>query len=133
MIDDLVSLIDMAPTFLDLAGSQTPNDLDCHSVIRACRSESADQPNWVVVEYYSNFANTGIFMLRKGNWNYIANSGNEAQLFNVDADPWELDNLVMTNAHLADNMDALCRSICDVRAVDASAMAYDRASFHHWR
>ncbi len=131
--DGLVSLIDLAPTFLDFAGLQHSHELDGHSLVPACRGEQTERPGWVFSEYHSNFANTGIFMLRKGDWKYIAYPGYESQLFNVDADPWEHDNQIRSNASVAVEMADLLRSICDINSVDARAKAYDRACFRQWR
>ena len=88
--------------------------------------------DWVLSQYHSNFANTGIFMLRHGPWKYIAYPGYAPQLFHVDQDPDETVNLVSERSDIAGAMDEKLRDIVDYEAVDARAKAYDRASFRAW-
>ena len=131
-VEDLVSLLDVYPTLMDMAGVGHPEGLSGHSLFGALRGEAMERPAWVLSQYHSNFANTDIFMLREGPWKYIAYAGYEPQLFNLDDDPDEMTNLASSNTDVAGAMDAKLRSIVDYEAVDAKAKAYDRASFGAW-
>ena len=88
--DELVSLIDLFPTLMDIAGLEHPEGLDGVSLLPLCRGEASDRPNYVFSEYHSNFSNTGIAMWRQGPWKYIRYAGYDPQLFNLDDDPEEI-------------------------------------------
>ena len=57
---------------------------------------SSTRRDFVFGEYHSNMANTGHFMIRKGNYKYIAfgttspYENYKAQLFNLTTDPEEI-------------------------------------------
>lgn len=132
VVDDLVSLIDMYPTLMDFCGLPHPKGLDGHSLMPLMRGEASDRPDWVLSQYHSNFAQTGIFMLRQGDWKYIAYAGYEPQLFNLKDDPDEMTNLVASNPDKVREMDAKLREVVDYEAVDKKVKAYDRERFEGW-
>ena len=72
-------------------------------------------------------------MIRRGPHKYIAYAGYESQLFNVEDDPDEIDNLVGKDVALAAEMDRALRDLVDYEAVDAKVKQYDRDSFRTWR
>lgn len=133
VVDDPVSLIDIYPTLMDMAGLDHPDWLDGHSLMPLMKGEPSDRPDWVLSQYHSNMANTGIFMLRRGPWKYIAYAGYDPQLFNLKTDPDELTDLAGTRRDVVRDMDAKLRQLVDYEAVDAKAKAYDKASFRKWR
>jgi len=133
VVDELVSLIDIYPTLMDMAGLDHPDWLQGHSLMPLLKGEPSDRPDWVLSEYHSNMANTGIFMLRRGPWKYIAYAGYGPQLFNLERDPDELNNLAGVRKDVVREMDAKLRKLVDYEAVDAKVKAYDRASFRKWR
>ena len=132
VVDDLVSLLDMYPTLMDMAGIPQPDGLSGHSLFPALSGGELERPDWVLSQYHSNFAYTGIFMLREGPWKYVAYVGDAPQLFHLDADPDEMVNLAPSKPEVVRRMDERLRSIVDYEAVDAKAKAYDRASFRAW-
>jgi hypothetical protein len=77
--------------------------------------------------------NTGIFMLRRGDWKYIAYAGYEPQLFNLREDPEEMRNLAKARPEVAKDMDARLRQAVDYTAVDAKVKRYNKESFRAWR
>jgi len=131
--DSLVSLIDIYPTLMDLAGVPQPAGLDGHSFLPEVRGEKNSRPDWVMGEYHDCTSCTGQFMLRQGDWKYICWVGYDPQLFNVAADPGEMTNLAKSRPDIVREMDAKLRGIVDYEAVDAKVKAYDRASFRAWR
>jgi len=133
VIDDLVSLVDFYPTLMDIAGLPHLEDLDGRSLMSALSGESGGRDQRVLCQYHSNFANTGIFILRRGPWKYIAYPGYEPQLFNLDKDPAELTNLARDKRETARNMDRALRRMVDYPVVDAKAKAYDRECFLKWQ
>lgn len=132
-VDALVSLVDLYPTFMDMAGLETPDGLDGVSLMPELAGAQADRPDWVLCQYHGNFANTGTFMLRQGDLKYVAYAGYAPQLFNVTEDPEEIEDLAEKQPVLTKKLDSRLRQIVDYEAVDAKAKAYDKASFAAWR
>ena len=131
--DQLVSLIDLFPTFMDIAGLEHPQGLDGHSLLPLCRGDAADRPDYVFSEYHSNFANTGIAMWRQDPWKYIRYAGYDPQLFNLDDDPEELTNLAPTHPEVVQRLDARLESLVDFDDADRRAKTDDRHNFQAWR
>ncbi len=132
-VDDLVSLIDLYPTFMDMTGLPHPEGLAGTSLMPELTGGTTDRPDTVLCQYHGNFAYTGEFMLRRGSFKYIAYAGCEPQLFDLDADPDEMDNLIASNPKLASEMDKALRERIDYDAVDQKVKAYDRKSYTAWR
>lgn len=132
-VEDLVSLVDLYPTFMDMTGLTHPDDLAGKSLMPELRGGTADRPDHVLCQYHGNFANTGEFMVRQGPWKYVVYVGYEPQLFNLESDPDEIDNLVTTSADRATEMDRLLRTLVNYEAVDAKVKQYDRESYLAWR
>ena len=86
----------------------------------------------IVSQYHSNMGNTGSFMLRKGNYKYIA-FGRKAydpsytpQLFDVVEDPEELRDLSVDKPELVKALDLELREIVgDYYKIDAEARRND--------
>jgi arylsulfatase K len=132
-VETPVSLVDVYPTLMDMAGRKTPTGLDGHSLMPELTGEKSNHPDWVLAEYHDTTVNTGSFMLRRGDWKYIAYVGYEPQLFNLRDDPDEIRNLAAAKPDVVKEMDALLRKIVDCEAVDAKVKAYDKRSFRQWR
>ncbi len=131
--DELVSLIDLFPTLMEMAGLDTPDDLDGQSLLPLCRGESGAHTGRVFAEYHSNFANTGIAMWREGPWKYLRYAGFQPQLFDLHADPDELHDLAPARPEIVRRLDARLESLVDVDQADARAKADDRQNFLAWR
>jgi arylsulfatase K len=128
-----VSLIDIYPTLMDLAGRQCPAGLDGHSLLPELLGGKCQRPDWVFGEYHDCTSCTGQFMLRRGDYKYIAYASYEPMLFNLAQDPDEMNNLAGSKPEIVCDMDTRLRAIVDYNAVDAKVKAYDRASFRAWR
>ncbi|MHC4718383.1 MAG: sulfatase-like hydrolase/transferase [Planctomycetota bacterium] len=132
-VDAPVSLVDIYPTLMDMAGLDRPEGLDGRSLIPAVTGSAAGLGDWVLSEYHDTTCCTGSFMLRRGDWKYVAYPGYAPQLFNLADDPWEVRNLAASSPDVVADMDAMLREIVDCDAVDAKVKAYDRESFRRWR
>jgi arylsulfatase K len=132
-IETPVSLVDIHPTLMDMAGCDTPPALDGHSLMPEVVGRPSDRPDWALSEYHDTTINTGNFMLRRGDWKYIVYVGYDPQLFHLKDDPDEVRNLAGKHPDVVRQMDDLLRSIVDYRAVDAKVKAYDKRSFRQWR
>ena len=131
--DQLVSLIDLFPTFMDIAGLDHSEGLDGVSLLPLCRGEASSHPDYVFSEYHSNFSNTGIAMWRQGPWKYIRYAGYDPQLFNLDNDPEEIRNLAQSHPHIVHDLDARLESLVDFNHADTQAKTNDRHNYQTWR
>ncbi len=86
-----ITLMDVAPTLLDLADAPRPEQFDGTSVL-----PFIDRPELgrtVVGEYLGEGAVAPIFMIRRERWKYVWSRVDPPQLFDLHADPSELANL----------------------------------------
>ncbi len=94
-----VGLLDIAPTLLDVAGVESPAAFDGASLLPLLGA-ATDPARTVVGEYLGEGAIAPIFMVRRGRWKFIWSQPDGAQLYDLDCDPDELDNLVGNVDHL---------------------------------
>jgi choline-sulfatase len=97
-----VSLVDLFPTLLDLAGADTvlPETLDGHSLVQLIGGGgAADWPDIVHGEYLAEGSVAPVFMVRQGRLKYVGCPADPPQLYDLDADPAELTNLVGRPEH----------------------------------
>ncbi|MEM9146451.1 MAG: choline-sulfatase [Pseudomonadota bacterium] len=96
------SLVDLAPTFGDIAGSvgsEVPEPgmpLDGRSLWPLATGAAAPGEGEAIGEYCAECASHPIFMIRRGRWKYIHCEVDPPQLFDVVADPQERVNLADT-------------------------------------
>ncbi|MCL2495757.1 MAG: sulfatase-like hydrolase/transferase [Oscillospiraceae bacterium] len=131
---DLVSLIDMYPTVCGMIGAQGRGDADGLSLLPLLMGEKQRLDRACVFsEYHDSAINSSAFMLRRGNYKYIAYPGFAPMLFDLERDRWELRNLAKERPELAAELDALLRGICDYEKVFEEVVAYDKNAFRQWR
>lgn len=133
VVDSLVSLVDIYPTLMDMAGVDCPEGVDGLSLMPELQGQSSCRHDWVLSEYHDSSFNTGAYMLRRGEWKYIAYVGFLPQLFNLREDPYEIHNLAEKRPDITREMDELLRKIVDYEAIDAKVKIYDKESFRVWR
>lgn len=89
--DRVASLLDVAPTLLDLLGVEAPPGFQGRSLLRP--SPDADPPVFTLGAYGSELLEKRIgtqFSLRRGGWTYILNSADgREELYDRNADPHE--------------------------------------------
>jgi len=94
--EKFVRLHDLMPTFLDVAGVDPPADLDARSLVPLLRGESPDDwPDAAFAEYHGDeFGLYSQRMVRTGQYKYVYNPPDTDELYDLAADPGELENLV---------------------------------------
>lgn len=124
--------VDLYPTIVEAVGGRleaADDDLPGRSLFPALQGEEV--PATGFAEYHAAGSKTGSFMLRDGNLKLIYHVGMPAQLFDLEADPDELEDLGPDHPETA-RLEALLRRICDPEAVDARAKADQRAKAEFW-
>ena len=124
LVTNLTSLLDVYPTLLSMGRLQQPAagmlagaSLSPFLGLADAAALPPRKP-YVVSQYHSNMGNTGAFCIVHGRYKYIAfghgfnatYGGYAAQLFDVVADPEELNDLARAKPELIDSLDALLRS-----------------------
>lgn len=108
-IAQLVSLIDLPPTLLDAANLPVPPEMQGHSLLPLLRNRQTDWPDDVFIQTSEHELGRS---LRTSRWKYgvldreadpatqaASNTYQEAYLYDLKADPWELNNLVGYDSH----------------------------------
>src|SRR3954463_3315524 len=93
VVDDPVSLLDLAPTILDLVGARERLPMDGVSFAPLLYGESHPE-RAVLSEYHVEKVRAPCFMARRGRWKYVLVHGHDEQLFDLERDPGERENLV---------------------------------------
>ncbi|MBI3974269.1 MAG: sulfatase-like hydrolase/transferase [Chloroflexi bacterium] len=130
-----VSLVDVLPTLLELAGAEVPPDLPGQSLLEVAR-QGADTPRRAVLsEYHAQGMLTGGFMLKRGDFKLCHYVGHAPQLFDVGADPLERRDLAADPAYasIGQELERNLRRIVDAEAADAQARADQEARRLHGR
>ncbi len=88
----------------------------------------ADPDRLVFSEYHAAGAVTGAFMIRRGSWKFIHYEGFEPELFNLDTDPEELNNLAGDEQYqsILNSLKADLSAICDTNEVEQLAHSDQR-------
>ena len=96
------SLADLLPTLVDIVEEGGANDLawpvDGRSLLPLLKGEP-EQEHITIGEYLAEGAPMPMYMLRQGAWKFISCDADSDQLFNLDADPLENDNLAGQPVH----------------------------------
>jgi arylsulfatase K len=133
VVDSVVSLIDIFPTLMDMAGVPQPAGLDGESLMPLLTGTRATGRDWAHAMYTGFSCNTTMYMLRRGDWKYVAYPGYGPQLFNLRDDPDEVKNLAAARKDMVKEMDTRLMDILDYHEVHRRVIAYDKSSFRAWR
>lgn len=97
-VPQLVSLVDLLPTFMDIATDGNPPEpispLDGHSLIPLMQNDDADWCNQVISEYTGEGVVAPCRMVRRDNVKFIYTHGHPDLMYDLGTDPLELNNLI---------------------------------------
>jgi choline-sulfatase len=103
-IDTPVSLLDLPPTLLERAGAPIPETYEGRSIRPALEADGELTPEPVFSEFFNPYENCEsrleprYLMVREGPWKLIRNHPwlqiPEAELYNLQEDPWERRNRI---------------------------------------
>lgn len=130
---NLVSLIDLCPTFMEMTGLPPRTGLDGESLLPVVFGSTEESRDSAYACYMGITLNTTGYMLRTGRWKYIAYVGYPSQLFDIEDDPGELNDLAAREPATVRRLDAQLRTIVDYERVHQDVMAYNKQAFRQWR
>jgi len=119
-----VSLIDVMPTFLDLAAEGEFKDYvdkpDGQSLVDSLNGKTDNLTDVVISEFAADGSTGPSRMVKKGSWKYMYLEGVDSLLYNLESDPAELNNLSGSPEH---------------KAIEAelAAIAMNEWDPEHWR
>lgn len=96
VLDEWVSLADVYPTILELAGASR-QDVERHgrSLVPVLSGEPVTWRDKIIVEFGGvNSIATSMLTLRQGDFKYGWNCSNRDELYDLDSDPYETVNLI---------------------------------------
>jgi choline-sulfatase len=123
-----VSLLDLLPTMLDLAGVETPAEADGTSLVPLLAGHH-DPTRTATGEYLGEGAVAPIIMIRKDNWKYVHCDVDPPQLYDLVTDPLELTNLAANATH-ADTVATFAKMVTahgDTKLINDQVLASQRA------
>ena len=129
VVDTPISLVDCYRSILEAVGCpDLPEEsgLPSRSVWSIASGARPDRN--VLSEYHAAASVTGTFMIRHGRWKYIHHVGFRPELFDLEADPGETEDLAERPgmAQVLAECEARLRAICDPDLVNAQAFADQR-------
>ena len=119
-----VDLHDVQASLFASTGAERPADWVGTSLQRL---PAADDQRVVFSEYHGHGARHSAFMVRKGKWKYIHHIGAPHQLFDLDLDPNELNNVCEAHPKVTADLERELRLICDPEAEDDRASRFVEA------
>ncbi len=127
-VDASVSLVDLLPTLLDMAGVAPANamPIDGRSLLPHLSGEAGHDE--AIGEYLGEGAIAPIVMIRRGPWKFILSPVDPDQLYDLSADPDELINCAADAAH-AEQVAAFRQEIAvgwDLSAIERDVLASQR-------
>ena len=133
-VSQVVRNIDVAPTLLELAGVQTPGNMDGRSVLAALRGEQVSWEGELVYEYYWEYAfphTPTTLAIRGDRYKFIYYPGvwDIQELYDLETDPQEQRNLIDVPEQAARAREMRERLWDQLTAANAMSVPLRRGSF----
>lgn len=116
-----VSLMDLGPTLCGIAAAQAPPRQDGKSLLPQLTNGSEEEDRIVVSEVMATADGRDVpgRMLRQGKWKFVAYAFHEAydQLFDLEADSEERNNVVRKETQTVDTFKRILRTRWDVPGI----------------
>ena len=125
-VDVPVSHVDLYPTLVAAGGgtlTEEDDDLLGRSLFETFSENPESRP--VFAEYHGTGSESGCFMLRDKNMKLIYHVGMQPQVFDLEADPFEQNDLT-EKADSLNDLEQRLREICDPEDADARAKSAQR-------
>lgn len=119
VIDELVTLIDLTATLLDIGGASIPDDMQGRTMIPLIKGTISDWPQEIFIQISESQVGRA---LRTKHWKYCVDAPDkngwtdscsdvyvEQYLYNLDTDPYEQNNLVSDPAYRD-----ICKQMADI-------------------
>lgn len=97
--EKLVSNIDYAPTMLDAAGLRFVQEVDGTSLLPLCEDANHPWRDFIVSETHGHMENVIGRAVIGDRYKYVNNDGDLDELYDLQEDPYELNNLAFSLAH----------------------------------
>ena len=92
-LPQVVSLVDVVATMLELAGVEAPVSLDGDSLAGLLQGRDADWKDEAFAEYCGHGVTAPMAMLRRGRYKFNYSLGDPPELYDLQGDPGEFHNL----------------------------------------
>jgi choline-sulfatase len=125
VIDTPSNLIDTYPFIMACVGEGAPAMVEPdHPGVSVARLANGEQPNrTVLTEYHGMGSTTGAFAIRNGRYKYVHYVKYPPQLFDLQSDPQEINDLAANPAYAGARSDCMAklRAMLSPEDVDARA------------
>lgn len=105
-VDEFVLNIDLAPTLLEWAGVPIPDSVDGKSLRSLLEGQSEGWRASFLTEAWAGREGVTFNGVHEGQWSYIDYGDGEIELYDLQVDPYQLDNLAQDDAY-ADTLKKL--------------------------
>jgi choline-sulfatase len=120
-VDTPVDLHDLQASLFRSAGADRPSDW----VGKPLQDIPGNHPDRVIFsEYHGHGARGSSYMVRQGRWKFIYYVDAPDQLFDLEADPDELRNLIDKAPQVARKLESELRRVCDPELENRRAEAF---------
>ena len=133
-LPQVVSLVDVVATMLEMAGVEAPVSLDGDSLAGLLQGQDADWKDEAFAEYCGHGVTAPMAMLRRGRYKFNYSLGDPPELYDLQGDPGEFHNLAGRSeyASVEAELRASLLSHWDPREIEAGCGAASRNAFC-WR
>jgi uncharacterized sulfatase len=133
--DSLTGLVDLLPTYLEIAGADVPAELHGQSLLDTARDPSVDHREEVLLEYHS-YGDSDFYPVRclvtDDGYKFVVNLLDSDELYDLNEDPGEVSNEIGSEAYTEVRND-LHRRLLDLMDETDDNFADDAWADRAWR